>query len=223
MNILDRAISVVAPHLCVVCDMEGSIICENCRFTAFTPLPSRCYRCHKATRQSSVCLACKRKAPLTHCWAVTHYEGAAKTLVHKLKFERVGSVAITIAESLDEQLPLLDKNTVVTFVPTANNRVRMRGYDQARLISKELAKRRGWLHSPLLTRVTTSRQVGMGRRERFEQLQEAFAPRNKKLIQNAHILLIDDVLTTGATIESSAKMLKEAGARTIDTAVFCQS
>lgn len=156
-------------------------------------------------------------------WAVTEYEGVAKELIHQLKFERASAVADILAESISEQLPILDEDTIVTFIPTANNRVRMRGYDQAKLIARALSMRRGWLCLPLLTRTTSFRQVGSGRKERFAQLSDAFAARNKKLIQNSKILLIDDVLTTGATIESAAKALKNSGAKTIDAAVFSQS
>lgn len=223
MNIAERLISVVAPHTCLGCAQEGPVLCEGCRLTLVATLPSRCYMCHRATRQSSVCRACKRKSSLTHVWIYTSFDDVAKELVYKLKFGRANAAAVVIAACINDVLPMLDQKIVVTFTPTANTRVRSRGYDQARLIAKELSSRRGWLYAPLLIRIGLSRQVGSSRKQRFEQLEGAFAPRNPKFIKGASILLIDDVLTTGATLESAAKTLKQAGARTVDAAVFAQS
>jgi predicted amidophosphoribosyltransferase len=64
--------------------------------------------------------------------------------------------------------------------------------------------------------------LGATRKQRFKQLEHAFAAQNLNIVRDAHILLIDDVLTTGATVEAAAGVLKAAGAKTIDVAVFAQ-
>lgn len=220
MNILERAISVLAPHECLVCEAEGSLLCQNCMHLELITIPSRCYRCHKATRQHSVCANCRRKTGLKHVWVTTEYKGAAKELVHGLKFERKQAAADVIAEWLDEQLPILPKTTVVTAVPTVNSRIRYRGYDQARLIAKAFAFKRNLLYIDLLTRVSSSRQVGAGRKDRFALMDGAFEPKNEKWIASQPVLLIDDVLTTGASVESAAKELRDSGAKSIDAVVF---
>ena len=160
---------------------------------------------------------------LGYVWVATEYEGAAKDLVHKFKFERAKSAAKIIAQYLDERLPYIKPDVVVTHLPTATARARVRGYDQGELIAREFAALRGLLFLPLLARSGQSRQVGASRKQRLMQLEQSFMPVKVAFIKRAHILLIDDVLTTGATLETAAKVLKLAGAKSINAAVFAQS
>lgn len=220
MNILERAIALVAPHCCLGCGVEDTLLCEQCAVGIIGLVPSRCYRCHVVTQQSKVCENCRRKVFLTRVWVATEYNGLAKDLLYKLKFERAISASAIMAELLDETLPLLPEDTVVTYVPTTNSRVRLRGYDQSKCIAKQLAFRRKLVFEELLVRRTTSRQVGVDRKTRFEQLVNAFEPKSNKRIKDAKILLIDDVLTTGATIESASTSLTKNGARQVEAAVF---
>jgi ComF family protein len=222
MNILDRTIGLIAPHTCLVCGLEGSVLCRPCAEAQLLPLPSRCYRCHQATKQSRVCQRCKAATAISHAWVVTEYRETAKQLIHRLKFERAGAAATVIAELLAEKLPLLPATIIVTHVPTAQSRIRARGYDQAQLIAKALAKRRNWHYAPLLSRSGSFRQVGASRKQRFKQLEHAYTAQKSSLILGSHILLIDDVLTTGSTVEAASSVLKAAGAKTLDAAVFAQ-
>jgi ComF family protein len=148
------------------------------------------------------------------------YAGASKELVRFLKFQRIKVSANIIANWLDDSLPPLHESTIVTAIPTANKRVRLRGYDQAQLIAKHFAKKRRLRRMNLLSRVTTTRQVGASRTERFVQLENAFRLQKNHKLAGQRILLVDDVLTTGATLESAAKILKESGVTTIEAAIF---
>jgi predicted amidophosphoribosyltransferase len=96
----------------------------------------------------------------------------------------------------------------------------MRGYDQAQIIARELAKRRQLTYRQLLSRSGGHRQVGASRKSRFSQLKGAFIATGRT---PPHVLLVDDVLTTGASVESAAKELKRSGAKTVEVAVFAQS
>ena len=223
MNLIERLIDVVAPHSCTVCQKEGDLVCPACFCDAFPPLPGRCYRCYKLMPQSRTCDKCRRHSKLHHVWVSTDYDGVAKDLLHKLKFGRAKAAAQIVAMHLDEQLPYLKPDVIVTCVPTASGRMRVRGYDQASLMAKEFAHKRGLLYVRLLGRLGNQRQVGASRQTRLKQLEGAFVPINRNLIQKANILLIDDVLTTGATLEAAAKELKKSGAKTINGAVFAQS
>lgn len=218
MNPLELITSLLAPHLCLVCKKEGSPLCLNCAKNCFKPPKSGCYLCQKQTPGFSVCTDCSVKSPLGHIWAGTQYSGVAKELISLLKFQRVKAAADPTAGYLTLVLPKLPVNTLVVPVPTANKRIRMRGYDQSELIAKKFARKRGLRCQSLLRRAKSTRQVGSGRKQRFAQLQDAFTVRQK--VTDRPILLIDDVLTTGATLESAAGCLAKAGASHVDAAIF---
>lgn len=222
MNIFELSIGLIAPHRCLICRDEGKILCDGCTVSSIKPLPSRCYRCHGVTKQSSVCISCRNSVKINHVWVAAEYEDTVKKLLYKLKFDRAKSGSIAIAEIISDSLPNLPKDVIISHIPTANNRVRVRGYDQAELIARELSRIKGWKRQSLLVRTGKSRQVGAGRKERFAHLEQALKIRKSANIIGKHILLVDDVTTTGATIESAAKILKNSGAKTIDIAVFAQ-
>jgi ComF family protein len=115
------------------------------------------------------------------------------------------------------------ENVVIVHVPTASSRVRRRGYDQARLLARAISKHTGLPHRPLLTRMGQHHQVGARREQRVTQLASAFRVSNPKPVDGNHIILIDDVLTTGATLEAAARALKAAGAKRVDGLVFAQA
>ncbi|HSH31762.1 MAG TPA: phosphoribosyltransferase family protein [Candidatus Saccharimonadales bacterium] len=144
----------------------------------------------------------------------SHYDGAIKELIGALKYQRAASAAGLAAELL---APLLASHAidVVTCVATSPSRYRQRGYNQARLIAQPLARRLGLPYADLLVRTRDVRQVGTSRRQRLEQVQGIFEPRRARLIEGTSILLVDDVVTTGATMAECARVLKEAGAKRV--------
>ncbi|HTE22568.1 MAG TPA: phosphoribosyltransferase family protein [Candidatus Limnocylindria bacterium] len=155
-------------------------------------------------------------------WVRTEYEDGAKQLIHDFKFERKQAAALPIARMMAECLPFLQPDTLITHVPTATHRVRRRGYDHAELLARALAQELGLEHRTLLRRVTQTRQVRSKRAERLSQMRHAFRPVRSEEVQKATILMVDDLTTTGATIESAARCLREAGAKTVDAVVFAQ-
>jgi len=182
-------------------------------------VPPRCYKCQKVTDDFKTCSTCRRRSPLFAAWAATYYTGPAKEVVHRLKFGRASAAANSIAEAMLPRLPR-GHQYLVTHLPTATSRVRMRGYDQAGLIAKHIAGRLELPYDSLLTREGQSRQVGQKRSSRQGQMAGAFVPNKVGRIQGKHILLIDDVLTTGATLEAAGLVLREAGAARVSAAVF---
>ncbi len=134
-----------------------------------------------------------------------------------LKFVRAGAAADDIAAVLARRF-LFEGPTVITHVPTAATRIRQRGYDQAALIARSLSQATGIPYSSLLIRQNSARQVGRTREQRRQQVAEAFKTTNRRL--NTHVLLVDDVLTTGATCEAAARLLRQSGAHRVSAVVF---
>lgn len=221
MKFLEPIIKPIAPHECLSCEKEGALLCDWCRLT-LGPVPSRCYRCRSQAVEYATCVKCRRSSPLEHVWIVSEYQGVSKRLVGKLKFERAKAAATEIADIMAEALPFLPGNMLVSFVPTATNRRRQRGYDQSELIAQRVARLRSLEFCQTLRRLDQSRQVGSSGDKRKKQLIGAFTASKPAYTKNKSILLVDDIVTTGATLEEAAKTLKRAGAKHTDGTAFCQ-
>lgn len=213
----ERLIRLVAPHQCLGCGREGVVCCDGCQEENFTPMPSRCFRCRHLTAEYAACRSCR--SPLRHVWVTTEYDGLARQLLHSYKFQRARAAAATLGQSIAEALPYLPADTTVTYVPTATKRMRMRGYDHAELVAQSVASLKNLPFQRLVARQTQSRQVGANRSVRLKQLEGAF-----RLVDEVpeRVLIVDDVVTTGATLEAMAVLLRRAGARDVSAAVFAQ-
>lgn len=170
-----------------------------------------------------MCPTCKRTIPLQHVWIATEYLGLAKELVRALKFGYKRQAASIMAHYMQDVLPLIDEQTLIVPIPTAATRVRQRGFDQTRLIALELSKHTGLEQVHCLRRMGKTRQVGAKRTKRLKQLEDALWVADGAKIRGRKILLIDDVVTTGATITAAAKTLKQAGAKSVGAIVFAQT
>ncbi len=127
-----------------------------------------------------------------------------------------------IAVLMRPQLVYFGTEVLLVPVPTATTRVRERGYDQAVVLARELSRLSGRTSACPLVRLGQAHQVGASRAARLRHLDGAFRVRYSDKIKGAHIVLIDDVCTTGATLESAARALREAGAKQVDALVFAQ-
>lgn len=218
---LDLLLSLVAPHLCLGCGTEGELWCDVCK-TSAPPAAERCYRCHALSPGGRTCMTCRRASPLYAVLSATRYEGVPKQLIWKLKFERTMAGARPIADLIATRFEFIS-DVVMVPVPTSTNRVRQRGYDQTVLITKALAR-----HAPLpftsaLIRLGQQQQHTASRQQRLTQLANAFRVVKPEAIQGKRVMLIDDVITTGATLEAAARALKQAGAKRVSALVFAQA
>lgn len=190
---------------------------------------SSCQHPHVVTsvvlqRAASVCTACKRTTPLRTVATCFAYEGLAKELLHTAKYERAEAGLREIAQLMAPSLAVFDDVDAIVPVPTASSRERERGYDHARLVATYLGRQSTIRPERLLTRLGQAHQVGATRLSRIKQMKDAFrivGPLDK--VRGKHIVLVDDVCTTGATLEEAARVLKRAGATRVDALLFARA
>lgn len=136
------------------------------------------------------------------------YAGASRKLIGLLKYYHQRDAAGALAATLTPLLHAANFD-VITSVPVATSRLRQRGYNQSELIAKSVARSLVLPYRPLLRRLRNTQQVGKTRNQRLEQVSGLFIARTKP---PSRILIIDDVLTTGATLNACAIALRNAGA-----------
>lgn len=140
------------------------------------------------------------------------YEGAARRLVHRLKYESLRAAAAPLAAQMIF-LPSGEEEIIVP-VPTDKRRERRRGFNQSSLLAQYMSKELGMQMEPALRRVDTRRpQTGLSADERRKNLSGCMVCSGA--VNGKSVLLIDDVVTTGATVSEAARALRQAGARSV--------
>jgi ComF family protein len=152
------------------------------------------------------------------------YEGVAKAAVHALKFDGVSALAPAMAQPMADALKLWSQTVdVVVPVPLGWVRRRKRGYNQAELLAREVARLTGLPIEPgALRRVrqTPAQARQPGEEARLRNISEAFGP--GKGAVSGNVLLIDDVATTGATLDACARVLLSGGATAVYGLTFAR-
>lgn len=145
-------------------------------------------------------------------WA--YYEGPIQSAIHELKYDRNTGLAVNLATYLHQYLEDLEWDVdLIVPVPLGRKRKRERGYNQAILLAKPIAWSLGLpLRPGALQRIReTQAQVGLTKRQRVTNVRDAFSA-DEEIVRGKHVLVVDDVVTTGATLNACAKALKEAEA-----------
>ncbi|NTW61733.1 ComF family protein [Candidatus Saccharibacteria bacterium] len=211
--------SKIAPHYCCGCDRIGSLLCDNCKYNIISDKETICINCRRPASISNLCGDCK--VPYERAWIVGKREKVLQRLIGLYKFERAKEAHIQLADLLLATLPVLPDNLVIVPVPTTSAHIRERGYDHCCLVARRLAKIRGLKIEKLLSRKTNTKQRQASAKLRQKQAKDAFEI-NKKPDADKIYLLIDDVVTTGATIKYAALNLRKAGAKHVWVAAIAR-
>ena len=221
-------LDVVYPPRCLVCGREeAEPFCSVCR-SEIVPLNAPfCDRCGVPVAAGRlVCKDCEAGPEPAFAWsqAVGQYTGVLRTAIHRLKYESKGALACPLGELLADALetpsPLLPQGQqfdCVVPVPLHSSKLRLRGFNQAARIGQILAERRGWpLESGGLIRVRKTRtQTALHASERRRNIEGVFDTMTPLYFDGKSVLLVDDVLTTGSTIQECSRVLRNAGARRV--------
>jgi ComF family protein len=207
-------LELILPPRCGGCRTVGAWLCERCRARIRRLAEPMCRRCGAelaSTRNECGCRS--RLRSLSRLRSPVAYEGPAEAAIHRFKYEGWRRLAGPMAELVVQRLVVegLGARCVVP-VPLHRDRLRQRGFNQAGLLAREL-RRRLVVFEPvgeLVRTRPTPPQVGHDRLRRFENVRDAFEWHGPALGGEA-MLVIDDVATTGATLDACAKALREAG------------
>jgi competence protein ComFC len=233
MKALNSLLDLIYPPRCAICQafLQDPVVphggqdlpfCQDC-FKDFTEIKSPiCSHCGRplsdGIEQDRVCEDCLRKRPSYDIARAPYlYDGALMTAIHELKYaqrshlaDSLGSLLASFAQAWIGEL----NGSLVMPVPLHPRRLRARGFNQSLLLARRVASKTGAELDFLSLRRTrfTKPQIELSSEERKKNVRKAFKVVNPQAVKRRTILLVDDVATTGSTLNECAKALKRAGA-----------
>ena len=215
----------VFPPRCIGCRRRGVVLCDACQVRLPYLPQGVCERCAAIRTARGVCHGCQRLSPaVSSVRAPLSYEGAARTAILTLKFRSGRYLVPLMGEMLRREVAVRPLHAdVIVPVPLTRRRRRERGFNQAELLAAEVAAAiGGQLVCDALTREQRPTQSTLNAVERAENLRGAFTCYRESAIRGGRVLLVDDVVTTGATVSACADTLAQAGAKRISVLAFAR-
>lgn len=231
-NLLKGLVDIVYPKACIACKKKISlpsvddIVCLGCWGKIKRNTPPFCRRCGRQMKGPgllrNICKECiKRPLSFDRAFSACAYEGVVKELIHEFKYKGKdylgGPLSRLMVEFIKEYTLPVEYIDHIIPMPLHQTRLREREFNQARLLSGNigLAFDKKVMENNLIRRRHTKAQADLDADERLLNVKGSFSVAKKELLKGKNILLIDDVLTTGATSSEAALTLKEAGAAVV--------
>jgi ComF family protein len=221
----DYILDLFLPKFCFGCGKEGNYLCEDCLAVIEILERNFCPGCQKVTVNGETCPSCKKSTKLNGLYFSTSYQNnLVKKMITQFKYEPlIRELKKPLADLIITHFQLCEKTKsyfadfVLVPVPLEIKRMKWRGFNQSEEIAKELAK---YLEIPVISdslfkTKETLPQMELNSEEREENIKGAFLVKNIEKIVRKRILLVDDVYTTGSTMNECARALKDAGAREV--------
>lgn len=219
-------LDLIFPPRCVVCQRVGTWLCAECMSRLPYVVEPICRRCGMPLQNDRLCKRC-RTSPLRieKIDSVLLFEGAVRHAVHHLKYRNGKTLAEPLGKIMSTWLnDHPQKTDLIAPVPLHPDRLRQRGYNQASLLARALARNTGIpMSDNSLARVrNTKSQMRLAAEERRHNVSNAFHCRDER-VNGRQVLIIDDVCTTGATLEACADALHEAGAARVQALTLART
>ncbi len=224
MSILDF----IFPKYCINCKKLGNYLCPNCLTFISFDTEEICVVCNRPAINGLTHPGCLGKYTINGVFSAICYKGAAKRLIYNFKYQPfLADLKNVLADLFYENLIQKEefysvcknnKSLILIPIPLHPSKLRSRGYNQAEILASALSKKFGFPTINLLKRVKkTPSLAGLTQKIRKANIKGAFeVEKDKKdTIKNATIFLVDDIFTTGATLNEAAKMLKKSGAEKV--------
>lgn len=221
----DLILELIFPNRCICCGemleyAKDPWLCTKCR-DKVKPITGRvCGICGVPIISGDICVDCRdRKIYFKKAYCAYVYKNEVRKAIHNIKFNDSPRYIKYFAPILYNCAieKGFDGADTVTFVPMRPKNKRKRGYNQSELLAKQLSRLGMGKFKPLLKKVRdTKNQHDIEREERRKNLKDAFAPIDTADIKGMKILLVDDIYTTGSTVNECAKTLIKAGAQSVE-------
>ena len=212
------------PPRCTTCRrISSEIICPECLKSIAWIKPPVCSQCGRPlpTDRNQRCFFCQKE---DFCFdrarSIGLYEGVLKSAIHHLKFKKKQALALPLGAIMAEKLDTAERGAgIILYPPLHLKKLKKRGFNHMELITQTVSKLSGlpFYHGGLSRVVDTRPQFGLSRKERLSNISGAFImePALTGQVAGKNILLLDDILTTGATLNELSKLLKAAGANKV--------
>lgn len=222
---MDNFFDAIFPKQCVGCKKEGAVICPECITRAFSNIKFVCAKCEKESLFGKTCVRCGNKSALGGLFYAGYYGNSIiRDAIYAWKYSFVegvgnilGNIFLTQAEKYRSIFDNLD-NPLIQAVPLNRARLLWRGFNQADILAERLAERFGYKKIEVLLRhkrtIPQSELENDGRRLNTAN---AFSISQKSDgdLKNRTVILVDDIFTSGATMEECARVLKSAGVKEV--------
>ncbi|MDP2812276.1 MAG: phosphoribosyltransferase family protein [bacterium] len=211
---LNYLLDFVFPKFCLGCQQEGSFCCQKCldELQILPPEPNPWP---------------EQKNSFEACYVCLNYQNKLiEKIIKNYKYKYLENLSDYLVEILAKQFNNLNlkDELIITNVPLNKAKKKQRGFDQTEILAKKLAIKLNYQYQPLLIRhKKTKTQAKLSKIAREENLKNAFSPINPSLKINSPVLLIDDIATTGATLNSATKIIKELGAEKVICLVLAKN
>lgn len=216
-SLINPLLDIIYPNLCIACDREN-------------PLEYSCF-----------CISCLDELPFTNFhderdnivekffWGrliiekgtalfYFHKGELVQEMIHRLKYKNQSFIGTSLGLEFGKQLlesDFMNEIDVIIPIPIHKSKRSIRNYNQSSLIAKEISKISGvpWTEDIIIKSKKSSSQTDKTRDERLDNLKETFDVKNKEVIEGKHVLIIDDILTTGATLEAVGSLISQCNSK----------
>lgn len=227
MNVLlNNLIEFLYPHYCNYCLKKGQIICANCFNNNLNKnIVQRCFVCDREVRHGFIHKDCKEVSFLDGLLYTCIYDKAVKKIIRDAKYSGIYSHMKDLGLIMSQYYRNYSFSPdLITFVPMYKQKRQKRGFNQAENLALAFCSYSNLEHKRLLNRTkNTNTQVGMDSLKRATNLKNAFQVIDKNIIKSTTILIIDDVFTSGSTLNECAKELKACGAEKVVGFTFAKA
>lgn len=223
MWLLDGLIELIAPTRCGGCELPGSVLCATCRAAVVHAFPENCCPACSTPHGALVCTECwNHSFSFTRAISAGELTGplARAVVLHKDAGERrLGpELGTLVATAVPQDWSAW--TDAVTWIPATDTAIRRRGFDHGQVLGEAVAQHLARPSALLLSRTAARDQRSLGRGARAQNASESFRARTAP---PERVLLVDDVFTTGATLDAAAKVLLRAGCAEVRVAVVARA